>query len=105
MQFRGNKNINRKIELVLTHCYDSQELDFLNEAKNSEKCLNNFRRLSPQIAGSIYAPKVYWNLSTSRILTMEFMDAKEVTDVNGIKAVGIHPVDVSNLVSSHSTLI
>ncbi|XP_039831496.1 putative ABC1 protein At2g40090 isoform X2 [Panicum virgatum] len=56
-----------------------KELDFLNEAKNSEKCLDNFRRLSPHIAGSIYAPKVYWNLSTSRILTMEFMDAKEVS--------------------------
>lgn len=76
-----------------------KELDFLNEAKNSEKCLDNFRRLSPHIAGSIYAPKVYWNLSTSRILTMEFMDAKEVTDVHGIKEIGIHPSDVSNLVS------
>lgn len=76
-----------------------KELDFLNEAKNSERCLNNFRKLSPQIAGSIYAPKVYWNLSTSRILTMEFMDAKEVTDVSGIKSIGVHPVDVSNLVS------
>ncbi|XP_062212116.1 putative ABC1 protein At2g40090 [Phragmites australis] len=76
-----------------------KELDFLNEARNSEKCLENFRRLSPHIAASIYAPKVYWNLSTSRILTMEFMDAKEVTDVHGIKEVGIHPVDVSNLVT------
>ncbi|KAG8062190.1 hypothetical protein GUJ93_ZPchr0003g17106, partial [Zizania palustris] len=76
-----------------------KELDFLNEAKNSEKCLLNFRRLSPHIADSIYAPKVYWNLSSSRILTMEFMDAKEITDVNGIKELGIRPVDVSNLVS------
>nr|CAB3498961.1 unnamed protein product [Digitaria exilis] len=61
--------------------------------------LCNLRRLSPHIASSIYVPKVYWNLSTSRILTMEFMDAKEVTDVRGIKEIGIHPVDVSNLVS------
>lgn len=76
----------------------------MNEAKNSVKCLNNFRRLSPHIASRIYAPEVYWNLSTSRILTMEFMDAKEVTDVNGIKKIGIHPVDVSNLVSCHGTL-
>ncbi|GJN23649.1 hypothetical protein PR202_gb11314 [Eleusine coracana subsp. coracana] len=76
-----------------------KELDFLNEAKNSEKCLVNFRRLSPHIAGSIYAPKVYWTLSTSRILTMEFMDAKEITDVRGIKETGMHPADVSNLVS------
>lgn len=76
-----------------------KELDFLYEARNSEKCLDNFRKLSPNIAESIYAPKVYWNLSTSRILTMEFMDATEVTDVKSIKGLGIHPVDVSNLVS------
>jgi hypothetical protein len=30
---------------------------------------------------------------------MEYMDAKEVTDVKGIKDAGIRPVDVSNLVS------
>jgi aarF domain-containing kinase len=35
---------------------------------------------------------------------MEFMDAKEVTDVHGIKSIGIHPADVSNLVSCHSVL-
>jgi aarF domain-containing kinase len=77
----------------------------LKEAKNSEKCLDNFRRLSPQGTGSIYAPKVYWNHNTSRILTMEFTDGKEVTDVSGIKSIGVHPVDVSNLVSYHSTPI
>jgi hypothetical protein len=30
---------------------------------------------------------------------MEFMDAKEITDVRGIKETGMHPADVSNLVS------
>lgn len=76
-----------------------KELDFLCEAANSERCLDNFRKLSPKIANSIYAPKVYWSLSTPRILTMEYMDAKEVTDVKGIKDLGVCPVDVSNLVN------
>jgi aarF domain-containing kinase len=76
-----------------------QELDFLCEAENSARCLINFRKLSPHIANSIYIPKVYLNLSSSRILTMEYMDAMEVTDVKGIKDAGIRPVDVSNLVS------
>ncbi|XP_044979810.1 putative ABC1 protein At2g40090 [Hordeum vulgare subsp. vulgare] len=76
-----------------------KELDFLCEAQNSERCLVNFRKLSPHIANSIYTPKVYWNLSTSRILTMEYIDAKEVTDVKGIKDLGMRPVDVSNLVN------
>ncbi|XP_020274173.1 putative ABC1 protein At2g40090 isoform X2 [Asparagus officinalis] len=59
-----------------------KELDFLYEARNSEKCLENFRRLSPQIADAIYAPKIYWDLSTSKLLTMEFMDAAEISDVS-----------------------
>lgn len=81
--------------------YGNQELDFLYEAKNSEKCLDNFRRLSPHIADYIYAPTVYWTLSTSRLLTMEFMDCAEITDVNAILGLGIKPIDVSNLVSFH----
>ncbi|CAA7389902.1 unnamed protein product [Spirodela intermedia] len=76
-----------------------KELDFLYEAKNSEKCLDNFRRLSPHIADYIYAPKVYWTLSTSKLLTMEFMDCAEITDVNAIRGLGLKPTDVSKLVS------
>lgn len=76
-----------------------QELDFLLEARNNEMCVDNFRRLSPHIAESIYAPKIYWNLSTSRLLTMEFIDAAEVTDVKAIKRHGLRPHDVSKLVS------
>lgn len=51
------------------------------------------------MADNIYAPKVYWNLSTSRLLTMEFMDAAEITDVSAIQRLGIQPIDVSKLVS------
>ena len=76
-----------------------QELDFLVEARNSEKCLQNFRRLSPHIADSIYVPIVYWNLSTSKLLTMEFMDGVQVNDVKGIQKMGIQPFAVSRLVT------
>ncbi|KAG0447985.1 hypothetical protein HPP92_028053 [Vanilla planifolia] len=61
-----------------------KELDFLFEARNSEKCLDNFKRLSPGIADCIYVPKVYWGLSTSKVLTMEYMDAAEITDLSTI---------------------
>ncbi|KAI3994389.1 hypothetical protein MKX01_012646 [Papaver californicum] len=63
-----------------------KELDFLVEAKNSEKCLDNFRR-------------VYWNLTTSKLLTMEFIDGAQVSDVKEIKRRGIEPSDVAKLVS------
>ena len=76
-----------------------QELDFLLEAKNSVKVLDNFRKLSPHIANYLYAPKVYWNLSTSKLLTMEFMDGAHVNDVKAIQRLGIQPKEVAKLVS------
>ncbi|KAG6763767.1 hypothetical protein POTOM_031206 [Populus tomentosa] len=76
-----------------------QELDFLVEAKNSEKCLENFRKLSPHIAEYVYAPKVHWNLSTSKLLTMEFMDGAHVNDMKTIQKLGIQPNEVATLVS------
>ncbi|KAK7311243.1 hypothetical protein RJT34_09256 [Clitoria ternatea] len=76
-----------------------KELDFLIEAKNSERCLENFRKLSPHIASYIYAPRVYWNLSTSKLLTMEYMDGAYVNDVKAIQKLGINPHELSTLVS------
>lgn len=69
------------------------------EAQNSEKCLDNFRKQSPHIADYVYAPKVYWNLSTSKLLTMEFMDGAHVNDVKTIQRLGIQPKEVAKLVS------
>ncbi|CAJ1860625.1 unnamed protein product [Sphenostylis stenocarpa] len=76
-----------------------KELDFLTEAKNSERCLDNFHKLSPHIADYVYAPKVYWNLSTSKLLTMEFMDGAYVNDVKTIQKLGINLHELSTLVS------
>ncbi|KAK9189516.1 hypothetical protein WN943_018114 [Citrus x changshan-huyou] len=76
-----------------------KELDFLLEAKNSEKVLENFWKLSPHIANYIYAPKVYWNLCTSKLLIMEFVDGAQVNDVKSIRKLGIDPHEVSRLVS------
>lgn len=93
---------NSCIVIWLCDC-GNQELDFLNEAKNSEKCLHNFLKLSPRIAAYVYAPKVYWNLSTSKLLTMEFIDGAQVNDVKTIKKLGIRPDEVARLVSSISS--
>ncbi|XP_047938456.1 putative ABC1 protein At2g40090 [Salvia hispanica] len=76
-----------------------KELDFSNEAKNSIKCMENFRRFSPHIAEYVYAPKVYWNLSTSKLLVMEFIDGVQVNDCRAIQKLCIQPSDVSKLLS------
>ena len=76
-------------------------MDFLTEAKNSERCVENFHKLSPHIAKYVYAPKVYWNLSTSKLLTMEFMEGAYVNDVKTIQKLGIDLHELSTLVSSY----
>ncbi|KAI3470875.1 hypothetical protein Pfo_027538 [Paulownia fortunei] len=76
-----------------------KELDFLIEAKNSIKCMDNFRRFSPHIAEYVYAPRIHWNLSTPKLLVMEFIDGAEVNDRRAIQKLGIQPSDVSKLLS------
>ncbi|KAJ8443901.1 LOW QUALITY PROTEIN: hypothetical protein Cgig2_032725 [Carnegiea gigantea] len=75
-----------------------KELELLVEARNSEKCPRNFQKLLPH-TDRIYVPLVYWNLSTSILLTVEFMDGMRVDDVKGIQNMGIRPYHVSKLVS------
>ncbi|KAL9254112.1 putative ABC1 protein [Drosera capensis] len=74
-----------------------KELDFLVEAQNGEKRMANFRKLSPHIAHSVYAPVVYWNLSTSKLLTMEFIDAAQISDVRAIRTSAISSIKASKL--------
>ncbi|GFP97640.1 putative abc1 protein at2g40090 [Phtheirospermum japonicum] len=76
-----------------------KELNFLLEAKNSIKCMDNFRKLSPHIAEYVYAPRIYWNLSTSKLLVMEFIDGAQVNDRKTIQKLGIQPSDVSKLLT------
>jgi predicted unusual protein kinase regulating ubiquinone biosynthesis (AarF/ABC1/UbiB family) len=76
-----------------------QELDFVNEAKNCEQCAHNFATMSPQLASKIAFPKIYWQWSTSKLLTMEFMEGVGITDVQAIRGLGVRPADVASLVS------
>ncbi|KAH8931541.1 hypothetical protein BDL97_19G027700 [Sphagnum fallax] len=76
-----------------------KELDFVNEAKNCEQCAHNFATMSPELASKIAFPKIYWQWSTSKLLTMEFMEGVGITDVQAIRGLGVRPADVASLVS------
>lgn len=51
------------------------ELDFINEGRNAEKVQRTLSRLP-----WLKIPSINWNLTTTRVLTMEFLDGGEVTD-------------------------
>lgn len=89
---------------MLVHIHyvlDVQEMDFMLEGKNAELCVANFAKMSPHLASKIAVPKIYWDLSTSRLMAMEFMKGVGVTDVAAIERLGIHPSEVARLVSMH----
>mmetsp|Transcript_19105 Transcript_19105/g.34763 ORF Transcript_19105/g.34763 Transcript_19105/m.34763 type:complete len:485 (-) Transcript_19105:39-1493(-) len=71
-----------------------QELDFTTEAHNSRKCAAVF-------VGNRYVkvPSVYDNLSTDRVLTMEFIKGIKVNDIESLQKSGIHLADLSKTLS------
>ncbi|KAF4524662.1 hypothetical protein B566_EDAN012244 [Ephemera danica] len=66
-----------------------QELDFLNEGHNSERCAKELAHLP-----YIYVPCVLWDLSTTRVLTMEFCHGAKISDREAVKGLGVSLVDV-----------
>lgn len=66
------------------------ELDFLNEGHNAEKVAKMLAHLS-----FLKVPEIHWNLSTKRILTMEFMEGGQVNDRDYMKQQDINVNEVS----------
>ncbi|XP_065343689.1 aarF domain-containing kinase 1 [Cloeon dipterum] len=67
------------------------ELDFHNEGKNAERAdriLVHFPWL--------FVPKIYWNLTTPRVLTMEFVEGGQINDVEYIEKSKINKVQLSS---------
>lgn len=70
------------------------ELDFINEGHNAELIARNFEdRLD------IVVPRIYWEYTTRRVLTMEYMEGVKVTDVPMLHRIGVSPQDVAQLVT------
>ncbi|XP_072314007.1 aarF domain-containing protein kinase 1 isoform X2 [Eucyclogobius newberryi] len=65
------------------------ELDFLNEGKNAEKVAKMLSHFA-----FLQVPKIYWDLSTKRILTMDFADGSQVNDKEYIEKQGINVNEV-----------
>lgn len=47
--------------------------------------------------GRVAVPAVHPELSSSRVLTMDFMDGCVVTDLGALKAAGLSPTEVRRL--------
>lgn len=67
------------------------ELDFLNEGRNAETIQKHFNKYD-----WLRVPKIYWELSSPRVLVMEYFEGGQVNDLNYLQENNIDPLTVSN---------
>jgi predicted unusual protein kinase regulating ubiquinone biosynthesis (AarF/ABC1/UbiB family) len=66
-----------------------QEIDYIQEGKNSDRFGNNFQGYP-----RIIVPKVYWQYTTKKVLTVQYAPGIKVDDRISLEAIG---VDISKL--------
>lgn len=66
-----------------------QEMDFVNEGRNSEKCAENLKKFK-----FVKVPEVYWDFTTKKVLTMEWIDGKKITDTMELQKSNIKLGDI-----------
>jgi predicted unusual protein kinase regulating ubiquinone biosynthesis (AarF/ABC1/UbiB family) len=69
-----------------------KELDFINEGKNAERIAADFADVE-----DIIVPKIYWDYTTRRVLTMEYIDGVKITDYEGLQRIGVDTTDVAKI--------
>jgi len=63
-----------------------EEIDYINEGHNAEKFAHNFRD-DPQVK----IPSIYWNYTSTHVLTLEWINGFKLTDTQNIQSVGLDP--------------
>ncbi len=73
--------------------------DTLRNEQNYEQEGHNMDRFRQMFAGEPYVrvPRVYWDTTTRRVLTMERIEGVKITDVPGLRAAGLDPVQVARV--------
>jgi ubiquinone biosynthesis protein len=60
------------------------EVDYLHEGHNAERFGQNFKQ-----SDHVHIPKVFWDATTTRVLTMERIKGSRITDTPALQAAGI----------------
>ncbi|XP_062865336.1 uncharacterized aarF domain-containing protein kinase 5 [Trichomycterus rosablanca] len=68
----------------------AQELDFKNEGRNSERCARELQHFK-----FIVVPKVFWDLTSKRVLTAQFCEGCKINDVEELKKQGLSARDAA----------
>ncbi len=69
-----------------------EEMDYEAEGRNAERFRESFKNWP-----NIHVPKIHWNATTSRVLTMEFIHGTKVTDLPELGRLGVSAEKVNRL--------
>jgi predicted unusual protein kinase regulating ubiquinone biosynthesis (AarF/ABC1/UbiB family) len=69
-----------------------REIDYVQEGMNADRFRRNFEDHE-----YILVPKIYPDLTTKRVLTMEYMPGIKVNDRRSLEAIGINPKDINHI--------
>ncbi|MCG8603678.1 AarF/UbiB family protein [bacterium] len=69
-----------------------RELDFINEGRNVELFAKNFVDFE-----NVYVPKVFWEHTTEKILTTEYIDGIKISDLRVLEASGCDPKFIAQI--------
>ena len=69
-----------------------KELDFINEGHNAEAIAANFAGVE-----DITIPRIFWEYTTARVLTMEYVEGVKITDIEAVEAMGVRPEDIAKI--------
>lgn len=68
----------------------AQELDFENEGRNAERCARELAHFS-----YVTVPRVYWAMTSKRVLTADFCEGSKVNDMEAIQSMGLAVQDIA----------
>lgn len=69
-----------------------EEMDYSAEGRNAERFTANFEGWS-----QVHVPKIFWNATTAKVLTMEFIRGDKVTDLDVLRGRGVSPSEINRL--------
>ncbi|MCD9186379.1 MAG: AarF/ABC1/UbiB kinase family protein [Pyrinomonadaceae bacterium] len=69
-----------------------EEMDYSSEGRNAERFSANFKDWT-----NVHVPKIYWNATTSKVITMEFIHGDKVVELDKLRARNVSPEKVNRL--------
>jgi predicted unusual protein kinase regulating ubiquinone biosynthesis (AarF/ABC1/UbiB family) len=86
-KFVDLKDVYQEFEEVIT-----DELDYIKEAKNIETFQDSFRDFP-----GVTTPKVYWDLTTSKVLVMEFIEGVKINEIDKLEGASINKKKLASI--------